>query len=468
MPYSFPNNIPRPARNWTEEQQKKCIAAANGALRGGASEQDAIFACIRAAGKTVHPGGEGSSMPESEMWVDLFNAEKVLKGEPVCLVPRMEEGYHRGGLKREPITQDTLIALAQNFEQRATSGYYMDSLPLNIEHDDLGGAIGSIQSVQLQDDGLYAIFDLTPKGKEKLEEGGFSYLSPEIRWNTIDVVSGEDIGPTLAGAAATNYPFWGNRTAMYSDQAIDRLGKDYPIETRVAGKMGVLVEQFRGLVAMASNMLERFGASGTQTTNNESDSDDSQEIEQEVTMGGTEKLEVPQEFLDKMTSLEEQVEQFGRQLGERDTTIQAQRQEIDALNLARIRDRFTARAAEFHAIGAENGDLASELTWLWQVDQTEERTHFTFFDGLLGQIDQALSESQAFQEVGRQVQEPSRGDAFARIDGMVSKLAKERNIDAPVGSQAYNDLTLEVLRQNQDLYEQHRQTAIEKPSQVPA
>lgn len=56
MPYSFPDKIPKVAKKWTEAQQKKCIAAANAVLREKGetpeAEQQAIFACIRAAGKT--------------------------------------------------------------------------------------------------------------------------------------------------------------------------------------------------------------------------------------------------------------------------------------------------------------------------------------------------------------------------------------------------------------------------------
>lgn len=57
MPYSA-DNVPKPAKNWSKAAQKKCIAAANAVLRDGGSEQDAIFACIHAAGKTKHPGGK--------------------------------------------------------------------------------------------------------------------------------------------------------------------------------------------------------------------------------------------------------------------------------------------------------------------------------------------------------------------------------------------------------------------------
>lgn len=57
MPYSM-QNLPRPAKNWPRTAQKKCIATANAVLRDGGSDQDAIFACIHAAGMTQHPGRE--------------------------------------------------------------------------------------------------------------------------------------------------------------------------------------------------------------------------------------------------------------------------------------------------------------------------------------------------------------------------------------------------------------------------
>ena len=57
MPYTV-DNPPRPAKNWTEAEKKKCVAAANAVLSDDGSEEDAIFACIRAAGRTENPGGK--------------------------------------------------------------------------------------------------------------------------------------------------------------------------------------------------------------------------------------------------------------------------------------------------------------------------------------------------------------------------------------------------------------------------
>ena len=49
MPYSFPDRIPRPAKNWSPSRQRKCISAANAVLDSGGSEESAIFACLHNA-----------------------------------------------------------------------------------------------------------------------------------------------------------------------------------------------------------------------------------------------------------------------------------------------------------------------------------------------------------------------------------------------------------------------------------
>lgn len=51
MPYSK-TNLPRVAVSWAPDEQAQCVSAANAALRAGASEEEAIFACIHAAGKS--------------------------------------------------------------------------------------------------------------------------------------------------------------------------------------------------------------------------------------------------------------------------------------------------------------------------------------------------------------------------------------------------------------------------------
>ena len=57
MPWSV-QDPPKCALNWTDEEKGKCVEAANAVLRDGGSDEDAIRACIKYAGRTEHPGGE--------------------------------------------------------------------------------------------------------------------------------------------------------------------------------------------------------------------------------------------------------------------------------------------------------------------------------------------------------------------------------------------------------------------------
>ena len=79
MPYTFPDNIPTVATNWTESEQRKCVTAAQGVLDAGGTEQNAIFACIHNAGRTVHPGGK-KAMSIFERLAEMFgNFAKTLQ-----------------------------------------------------------------------------------------------------------------------------------------------------------------------------------------------------------------------------------------------------------------------------------------------------------------------------------------------------------------------------------------------------
>ena len=79
MPWSM-QNPPPPAKNWSVEKKRRCISAANAALRDGKSEQDAIYACIGAA-KTVK---QKARMRVSDAQVELYNEEQS----------RVEEEFH--------------------------------------------------------------------------------------------------------------------------------------------------------------------------------------------------------------------------------------------------------------------------------------------------------------------------------------------------------------------------------------
>lgn len=480
MPYAFPDNIPKVAKNWTPEQQKKCIAAANAVLSDDGSEQDAVFACIRAAGKTEHPGGEGNA---STPWVDLFDAGRVLAGEEVLLVPLMPDGYVRGGIRRPPITAQDLQLMESNFQNRAMSGFYQTRVPVNKEHEATEGKIGTVRSFRVADDGGYASFDLTPEGRSLLESGKFDYLSPEIRWNTTDTVTGAELGPSLAGVAVTNYPYFGDRTAMYSERAEQRLtgelGAPLPDTFGEAGDDGEpatgfvaeIQAAFRAFTKVLSRAISRSGvepdtfAQTLMTALAQEQAGDSPED----SVGGTDMnapnsgdgtLQVPEEFTSQLRALESQAEQFRAQIAERDQTIASQGARLDRLMQERMSERFSREAEAFSAIGAERDEFATNLQWLFTADTTETREHYTWFSALLTSVNSALADSAAFSEVGHSREAPGGSDPWRQIDAVVQNLARERGIVVREGTAEYASLMSEVSIARPDLFSAYRRSLV--------
>lgn len=111
MPWTVANP-PSCAKNWTPAEKAKCVQAANAALKGGAEEQDAIFACIHAAGKTKHPGGVGKK--ESDLKADFITLQELLKEYgldeiAVKAIKARGEGQGAGGPKQGDAGAETCV-----------------------------------------------------------------------------------------------------------------------------------------------------------------------------------------------------------------------------------------------------------------------------------------------------------------------------------------------------------------------
>jgi len=70
------DNPPDVAKNWTDEEQEKCIAAANGVLEDGGDDEQAIQACIHAAGKGE---SEKHADPQALRHVRLIDSAEGLR-----------------------------------------------------------------------------------------------------------------------------------------------------------------------------------------------------------------------------------------------------------------------------------------------------------------------------------------------------------------------------------------------------
>lgn len=141
MPWTI-SNPPPPAKNWTTDQKRRCVAAANAVLRSGKSEQEAVFACIHAAGKTrKKQTPEEDYETEVEDGLGLFQdlVEAYLVGAITLAILRsrfrsaVEDHYTRIMLialsGREP-TERQLAELNRRIEQEMN---FLDNFVADLE-----------------------------------------------------------------------------------------------------------------------------------------------------------------------------------------------------------------------------------------------------------------------------------------------------------------------------------------------
>lgn len=90
-------------------------------------------------------------------------------------------------------------------------------------HEDTTPAGGFITSLEVRDDGLYAIPEWNDEGQKAMNNGAFRYNSPEIIWEggLEDPKTGDVIrAPMIIGTALLHTPHLGNDAALYSVEPI--------------------------------------------------------------------------------------------------------------------------------------------------------------------------------------------------------------------------------------------------------
>lgn len=118
-------------------------------------------------------------------------------------------------------------------------------------HDDTTPAGGSIIGLEVRDDGLYAIPELTDKGVRAWVDGDYRYHSPEVIWEggLENSATGEIIrGPLIVGDALLHTPALGEDAALYS--VIEEVSMDETVSVP-KGFWDKLMERFDALFAPA-------------------------------------------------------------------------------------------------------------------------------------------------------------------------------------------------------------------------
>ena len=145
--------------------------------------------------------------------------------QPFCILPAGP--IYRHGSKRE-VTAEDIDQFADNWVHRQTRGIRRKKVVIDLEHEPGGvGEYGNIYS--RGSEGLYAKIKLSKRGDKALAERDFWFFSPTVAWKMQDSVTGETVKNQIAGGALTNYPVFGDQTALplaYSEAALFRLWQD--------------------------------------------------------------------------------------------------------------------------------------------------------------------------------------------------------------------------------------------------
>lgn len=249
MPWTI-DNPPPPAKNWTLAEKKKCVPAANATLENGGTEEEAVFACIRAAGKSRRgermtigvidklataimklTQGSGDSVQElSDVWGDMsvteiyqhilndnidtkerFYIPFAKAADDVLIFPFGP--FYRHGQAREFTREDGKL-LVRNFKNNVIGRLP----PVNAEHMHQYGRIAYVADAWLSEDGV--------RGRLREAEGSegelakFDYLSPEIKWEWTHPYTGKTHKNVLFGMGATNYPFFLGKMAIHDSAPV--------------------------------------------------------------------------------------------------------------------------------------------------------------------------------------------------------------------------------------------------------
>ena len=138
----------------------------------------------------------------------------VSLGEPFRLLPFGK--LVKGGKVREITAELANRFRLPHFKPPIKLGSHKDETP----------AGGFIVGLEVRNDGLYGIPQVTEKGQKAFDEGDYRYHSPEIIWEGNgyeDPQTGETIeGPLIVGDALLHTPHLGERAAMYSFEPINQ------------------------------------------------------------------------------------------------------------------------------------------------------------------------------------------------------------------------------------------------------
>ena len=136
--------------------------------------------------------------------VNLSSNQEAMLSDKCTDVIRV--GNWENSYKDFRIVAGDLSTMMENFNSNVLR-LDQGEVPFNFSHHSTKDAAGWIESLRIEAEVLQAKVRWTSKGRQKIEDEQFKYVSAEIAMNYLEDESGAKHGMTLTGAALTNIPF---------------------------------------------------------------------------------------------------------------------------------------------------------------------------------------------------------------------------------------------------------------------
>lgn len=210
MPYTI-DNPPDRIKDLPKHAKEIWIASYNSAHKQyNGDEQKSNATAWAAVKKKYKKNKEGKwvKMNEPRLIFDVsMDFKEAPDGKYKSIIP-----IARTGKWKHPEYGDFEISSKDLNEIEANFGTVRESQPpVNYEHgegvDASIGAAGWIQSIARSDGRLEGEVYWTKDAWDKIQNGAFKYISPEIHFNYKDKEDGDDKGTVLTGAALTTKPW---------------------------------------------------------------------------------------------------------------------------------------------------------------------------------------------------------------------------------------------------------------------
>lgn len=406
MPWSK-KNPPGPSKNWPPAAQSLCIRVANGVLKRGGSDKDAIIACIGAV-KKGHPGAIGKKSTEhsADAQIAQFFALPTIQlkeegGRYTSRIPVLPEGKFKhpwyGDLD---FTAPVLRAAKRHFDQKVLGTDIMVD-----EGHDRGKALGWFKSVHHgaseiggQDHvGLFAEVEWTDLGRSLLERDVYRYFSAEV--GTFTGADGKSIKNVLFGGGLTNRPFFKQMPAVkFNDGQAD--------ERIQIGLFGDMLWEFDDTNSGDEEGEHSFFSGYTSEASEEDLEEDEEEDPEE-----DEEDEEEMKYADLITKLNKD---FGLSLSADNDTEAAEAIEHafgGQAALAGLRTKFAEAGFKFGA----NADIAEVVLSGYNALKTQNTENTTAISAIRQELDDTKAATAVDKLVDSGKLPPAKRDSYVKL-----------------------------------------------------